>query len=186
MNSMHTNQSFAKAMLWLAILFIGYALLLPDNVLTANPALSNAVNLMQFVFPGIGGLANYSPIPEVVRLYYATMWAGFPLLVWWVIKCDLINSRHSPPNSQGIKLVVATLGVIGLFGLIVYFMGFHVPKGSSLRPVATGGRGNALFVGLTANRVSIGFFSMLVFFTLSLLTHAIFNALTFIFKGHSK
>lgn len=181
-----TGMSIGRAMLLVMTIGIVYAFLIPDEVLTVNPWLANLVAYVESVFPAIGGYARFSPIPEVVRLYYATMWVSFPILLWWFIKNDFVNSKAAPPTVLGFKLFLAILVFLGFATLVVLLLGFHVPRVNTLKSLATGGRGNALLTGLTANRFSIGFFSTLAFLSLCILIHGALHGITTLLKGNRK
>jgi hypothetical protein len=134
-----------------------YALLIPGDVLTRYPALAQFAYFMEGLFPAIGSFARLSPIPQVVRLYYATWWVAFPFAFVWFFKCVDMEAKPLPPTLKRPKAALFALVSICPTALMLAVMGFVVsPVGSSIHPVATGGRGNALAAGLTANPVSIG------------------------------
>jgi hypothetical protein len=151
------GMKFGKALLLMMAVGTTYALLIPVDVLASHPMLEHFASSMESVFPAIGSLARLSPIPQVVRLYYATWWVAFPFAFVWFLKCVDMERKPLPPTLTRSKAALFALVSIFVAALVLSVFGFVVsPAGSSIHPVATGGRGNALAAGLTSNSISIG------------------------------
>jgi hypothetical protein len=176
--------SFGKGLLLMMAVCTTYALLIPEDVLTRFPVLTGFTSFMENLFPAIGSFAKFSPVPEVVRLYYSTMWAVLPVALFWFVKCVQVQERPVSKNLTRLKAIFF-MGVFVIFAfLLFYLMAFHVsPTTAVVKPLATGGRSNALVAGLTSNPISIGIASSLMLSAIFSFLMAIAVFLNFIFKG---
>jgi hypothetical protein len=161
-----------------------YALLIPEDVLTRFPVLTGFTSFMENLFPAIGSFAKFSPIPEVVRLYYSTMWVAFPAILVWFMKTVQLQERDVPAYPHRAKALLALLVFCGATALLFYLMALHVPKSFSLNQLDTGGRANALILGLTHNWTSIGIMSALIFCALCIFVSFTKAALIYLIKGN--
>jgi hypothetical protein len=173
--------SFGKAILILMGVCSLYALLIPDRVLTSYPFFLPFVETMESIFPAIKGFARLSPIPEVVRFYYATMWIIFPILYAYIrirkMDDEVQIDRNYP--IQKALLGIVFFGALLIFA--VYLIGILELRQSPLKPLATGGQGNLLAAALTSNSISIGLISAIYGAIIGLLTEIVLRAAKRIF-----
>lgn len=190
-NPPQNKLSLGKALLLMMATCTAYALLIPKNVLTNNPGVAVWVGYIESIFPAIGGFARFSPIPEVVKFYYVTLWAIFPcLLIWFLMNVQLQN--HNPHfqkqrvESFGdrIRVLLAILAMIFGAALIFNLMLFHIPINLALPPSITGGRANSLILGLTNNPISIGILSAIIFASLCIFISIVKIAFIYLIKGN--
>lgn len=172
-----TKLSFGKAFLLMSGICVVYAMLIPVRVLSDNPGILPFVNIMESLLPAIRGFAKKSPIPEVVRFYYATMWLAFPPL-YLTLRLRWMAPLTDKPILPGKKL----LGVAGIFLSVVaifvylFILGFYEVKDVPLKNIATGGRGNALFIALSFHSISIGLSSCLVWNSIAIFVEILMHS----------
>jgi hypothetical protein len=70
------------------------AFLVPGDVLSAHPAANEFSQIMSSWIPMIERASGLSPLPQVVRFYFAVMWALMPL--WIGVLFAVPEERMSP------------------------------------------------------------------------------------------
>jgi hypothetical protein len=173
--------SFGKAILILMGLCSLYALLIPERVLTNYPFFLPFVETMESILPAIKGFARLSPIPEVVRFYYATMWIIFPVMYAYIRIRKMADEVQIDRNYPIQKALLGIVFFGALLVFAVYLIGILELRQSPLKPLATGGQGNLLAAALTSNSISIGVISAIYGAIIGLLTEIVLRAAKRIF-----
>lgn len=160
-NNSKAKWSFGKTLLILCGICSAYAWLIPTNILTENPGLLPFVNVMESILPAIKGFARASPVPEVVRFYYATMWIAFPIVylfvrVRWMDIFEPLPVSSAPRKNATITVLFSVLICASVSALMLLVMGLHEIPNIPIRPIAISGRGNALFAALAVYPLIFG------------------------------
>ena len=147
-----------------------YAMLVPANILTLYPWLLPFVTAMETYLPAIRGFARASPLPDVVRFYYATMWIIFPWLYLYVrmrwmasVKLEAASEKTKFPN-----LIYCAFICIAITLLVLLVVGLHEAPQMPVKSILVGGRGNALFMALSLNPVVFGIASAFAWWCMGL------------------
>ena len=156
--------SFGKTLLILSGICSMYAWLIPTRILTEHPSLIPFVAAMENILPAIKGFARVSPVPEVVRFYYATMWIAFPVLYFFVRLKYMVSfaSGKKPKNKEYIKIAFGIFVCVSAILLVFAVIGLHDAVNATVKPIAIGGRGNALFIAMAFYPVMFGIASAIM------------------------
>ncbi|MCK6435003.1 MAG: hypothetical protein L6Q68_18515 [Aquabacterium sp.] len=118
------------------------------TALNTNSAVESVYAVTTRMFPTIPGLAYYSGKTNETTLYYSIYLVTLPFVVAvfnWKIE---VARPVRPPPRQILKLLLVIVGSVAFAALIVFCLAFlRINTASGL--TITGGRGDALFMGLT-------------------------------------
>jgi hypothetical protein len=106
------NVAIALA-LWFAILGLP-VFFIPDRVLSNSPAAAQFTSVVANYVPMIDRTARSSQIPEVLRFYFACLWAASPVLFFAVLAWALLQvGRHPVPRYDPVTILVILAAGLG-------------------------------------------------------------------------
>lgn len=109
--------------LWFAIVGLP-VFFIPETVLSDSPTAAQFTSLVASYVPMIDRTAKYSRIPEVLRFYFACLWAAAPLvfvalLVWGLPRVGRYAVQYDPVT---MLIIFAVVGYV-VYSVVTYSFG---------------------------------------------------------------
>lgn len=116
-----------RAALWIYLMsfvpVLLLALLAPDSVLSAFPALNEYTQILRDIFPAIDRLASVSAFPEVTRLVLSLEWTLLPLqaLLYFIFVSRSVNFTLWRERRTFIAIGLPILLGLFVWGTAIFF-----------------------------------------------------------------